>query len=134
MTTREAADRYLADHQASLGNRGWAVYNPNNRPVEELPFIYGFNNSANQRGGMLSAVLIAEDGTGLGGHCCSHEGYMESDLGVLEGTRPDRHETFRKHYPDGYRMAFVGHREVLTHTGLEAAYQRNQQKAKEAGR
>ena len=46
---------------------------------------------------------------------------MPADLGVLENTRPDRHKTFRQHYPDGYRMVFIGHPEVLTHKGLLAA-------------
>ena len=46
---------------------------------------------------------------------------MPSDLGVLDGTRPDRHETFQKHYPDGYRMEFVRYDEVDGHAGLDAA-------------
>lgn len=45
-------------------------------------------------------------------------------------TRPDRHEGFRKHYPDGYRMDFIGEDEVKTHAGLKAAYKLNQEKAK----
>ena len=64
----------------------------------------------------------------MGGHVCSDEGYMRHDLGILEGARPDRHETFREHYPNGYRMDFVPSGEVRTHPGLEAAYQRNQAK------
>jgi hypothetical protein len=54
---------------------------------------------------------------------------MEHDLGILEGTRPDRHETFQKHYPDGYRMEFIPGDVVRerTHEGLEWAYKRNQE-------
>ena len=69
---------------------------------------------------------MAEDGKCLGGHACSAEGYMPSDLGILEGSRPDRHETFREHYPDGYRMDFVGYSKVMTHPGLSEAFKRNQ--------
>jgi hypothetical protein len=58
----------------------------------------------------------------LGGHGCSSEAYMPADLGCLEGTRPDRHETFRGHYPDGYRMEFVRYGEVEAHPGLQAAF------------
>jgi hypothetical protein len=54
---------------------------------------------------------------------------MRHDLGILEGTRPDRHETFQQHYPDGYCMDFVPRDDVMTHEGLKAAYQLNQQKA-----
>src|SRR5690606_29479631 len=96
-----------------------AIHNPHGRPVEELPVIYGFNNGGIP--GWLSGVLIAADGTPLGGHLCSHEAYMPDDLGVTEGWRPDRHEEFRAHYPDGYRMVFVGYGDVREHAGLMAA-------------
>jgi hypothetical protein len=108
----------------------FAVFNPHNKPVEELPVIYGFNNGGSRD--WWSGVLLAEDGTALGGHVCSHEGFMYGDLGILEGSRPDRHETFREHYPDGYRMDFVRGEDVKTHEGLDAAYQRNQEKDKAA--
>lgn len=106
--------------------KNYAVYNPKNKPVNELPVIYGFNNGGGD--GWYSGVLLAEDGTHLGGHTCSSEGYMYGDLGIIEGFRPDRHEGFRKHYPDGYRMDFVSADDVMTHTGLSAAYQKNQEK------
>lgn len=127
MTTPVAAELYLAQHRYAHEGRRWAVYNPHDKPVEELPVIYGFNNGGSP--GWMSAVLIAQDGTCLGGHCCSDEGYMESDLGVLEGTRDDRHEAFRAHYPDGYRMEFVRGRDVKGHAGLMEAYALNQAKA-----
>lgn len=108
----------------------FAIHNPHNKPVEELPAIYGWNNGGSP--GWLHAALLAEDGTGMGSHVCSAECYMLGDLGLLEGSRPDRHEGFREHYPDGYRMVWVPTNEVQTHPGLEAAYQRNQEKAKVA--
>ncbi len=123
MTTPAAAAFYLEMHQEEMSGRKNAVYNPHNKPVDELPVIFGFNNGGSP--GWLDACLIAEDGTVLGGHCCSHEGYMPHDLGILEGTRPDRHETFREHYPDGYRMAFVPHAEVGSHKGLLNALTKN---------
>lgn len=106
-----------------------AIFNPKDKSVEELPFIYGFNNGGG--GGLYHGVLIAQDGTCLGGHGCSHEGYMLGDLGILEGSRPDRHESFREHYPDGYRMAFVGYKDVNAHEGLQAAFKLNQANKKE---
>lgn len=124
MTTREAASLYLAQHLHQWAGKGYAIYNPNNVPIEDLPVIYGFNNGGSS--GFFSAVLLADDGTCLGGHGCSAEGYMPHDLGILEGSRPDRHETFREHYPDGYRMDFVPASCVKTHLGLIAAYERNQ--------
>ena len=106
----------------------FAVYNPNEKPVEELPVIYGFNNGGG--GCFLAGALLAEDGTGLGGHGCSSEYYMLSDLGILEGSRPDRHEDFKRHYPDGYRMDFVSINDVKGHAGLDKAYKLNQEQAK----
>jgi hypothetical protein len=101
----------------------YAVYNPNNQSVSDLPIIYGFNNGG--RTGLLSAQLIAEDGTPLGGHACSSEGFMLGDLGILEGERTDRHEGFKKHYPNGYRMDFVSYDDVRSHEGLKKAFELN---------
>lgn len=120
MTTAVAAALYEAQHVFEHQGRGVAVYNPHNKPITELPVIYGFNNGGSA--GWLSAVALAQDGTCLGGHCCSAEGYMPHDLGILEGTRPDRHEgQYRPHYPDGYRMEFVGYDDIEAHAGLKAA-------------
>ncbi len=130
MTTPAAAAMYLAQHIWECEDKGWAVHNPLSKPVEELPVIYGFNNGGPS--GLLHAVLIAEDGTQLGGHGCSHEGYMPHDLGILEGSRPDRHETFRQHYPDGYRMEFVGYKDYKTHDKLKAAVELCNQRHLEA--
>ncbi len=130
MTTPAAEKLYQAQHAHEMEGKGWAVYNPENKLVDELPVIYGFNNGGSS--GWMSAVLLAEDGTGLGGHCCSAECYMEHDLGILEGTRPDRHEKFREHYPEGYRMEFIGGEAVREHPGLNAAYQLNQAKHDES--
>lgn len=119
MTTPQAARLYEAQHLMEWGGKGYAVYNPHDKPIEELPVIYGFNNGGSP--GMYCATLLAEDGTPLGGHACSSEGYMPHDLGVLKGARPDRHETFKEHYPDGYRMDFVSYDSVRSHPGLMRA-------------
>lgn len=102
-----------------------AVFNPLNKPEAELPVIYGFNNGGGA--GNYYACLMAEDGTGLGSHLCSSEGYMPGDLGCIEGSRPDRHEHFREHYPDGYRMEFVSG-DPREHAGLMAAAKRAQER------
>ena len=119
MTTEAAAALYAAQHVFAHRGRPVAVFNPQGLPVAELPVIYGFNNGG--LAGWFSAQLIAQDGTPLGGHICSAECYMPHDLGILEGTRPDRHETFQKHYPNGYRMEFVGYHEFKDHEGINAA-------------
>ena len=123
MTTPAAEAMYQAQHLAENRHRPIAVFNPHGKPVGELPVIYGFNNGGSP--GWLSAELIAEDGTAMGGHCCSHECYMPHDLGILEGTRPDRHEKFREHYPAGYRMEFVDHKDAASHAGLGAAIEKH---------
>jgi len=132
MTTPQAEKQYLEDHKKSVAGKGYSIFNPNDVPEEQLPFIYGFNNGGSS--GFMHATLIAEDGTSLGGHACSHEGYMEHDLGILDGSRPDRHDKdFKKHYPDGYRMDFVTGEDVKNkaHHGLEAAIEKHQIKHKD---
>lgn len=125
MTTPAAANLYLAQHLHKYEGKQWAVFNPHNKPLEELPVIYGFNNGGSP--GWFSAVAIAEDGSCLGGHACSHEGYMQHDLGILEGSRPDRHANdYQKHYPDGYRMEFVSSEDIEDHSGLQRAFSLNQ--------
>lgn len=71
---------------------------------EALPAIYLFSNSRNGDG---LAYSMAEDGTVLGEHFCSHWGYMRLDL----HDRPDRRAACAAHYPDGYRLV------VLTEPG-----------------
>ncbi len=129
MTTPAAERLYLAQHEHEWEGRGWAVYNPRDADVASLPVIYGFNNGGSP--GWYNALLIASDGTCFGGHVCSHEGYMPHDLGIMEGSRPDRHETFRTHFPEGYRMEMV-EGVVTQHKGLMTAYALNQEKGLEA--
>ena len=126
MTTKAAEKFYEEQHAEMWNGRKIAVYNPHNKPVDELPIIYGFNNGGEP--GWMHGDLMAEDGTSLGSHICTSVGYMPHDLGVLEGSRPDRHEDFKKHYPDGYRMQFV--ESPKDNPGLMLAYERNQALAK----
>ena len=123
MTTPAAERLYQAQHLLECEGKGWAVYNPEEKPVGDLPVIYGFNNGGSP--GWYNAMLISEEGLGLGGHICSHECYMPHDLGILEGSRPDRHETFREQYPNGYRMEFVPNTKVPSHQKLNEAFRLN---------
>lgn len=92
------------------------------------PKIYVFSNVVG--GGDGPAYAMAEDGTVLGVHWCSHESFAWGDLGVTEGSRPDRHANdYAPHYPDGYEMEFVPASQVRAHEGLQAAFKLNQQQA-----
>lgn len=119
MTTQAAANLYLAQHQFEFDGRKYAIFNPHGKDESELPVIFGFNNGGSRE--WYQAMLLAEDGTQLGGHICSHEGYMRHDLGIYEGSREDRHEQFRAHYPDGYKMTFVPADEINTHEAFNKA-------------
>lgn len=119
MTTQEAAARYLAEHNRENSGRRVAVHNPHDKPLDQLPRIYGMVNGGYT--GWLDCIAIAADGHILGGHVCSEEGYLPCDLGVLEGTRADRHGEYQKHYPDGYVMEHVPYINIKTHEGLQKA-------------
>jgi hypothetical protein len=67
---------------------------------EALPAIYLFSNARNGDG---IAYAMAQDGTVLGSHWCSHWGYMRHDL----HDRPDRKEACEAHYPGGYRLVVL---------------------------
>jgi hypothetical protein len=126
MTTEAAAALYLAQHNFVLQGRECGVYNPKHKQLDELPIIYG--SSFCSEGGDRAYYALAEDGTCLGSHWCSAEGYAPADLGCLDGTRPDRHEDYKKHYPDGYRMEFVRSSDFHHHIGAQKALAANQAK------
>lgn len=89
---------------------------------ETMPAIYLFSNSHNGDG---PAFAIAEDGTVLGSHWCSHWGYMRHDL----HDRADRLAACVSHYPDGYRLV------VLTTPGSlppQEVIERNREQGKAA--
>ena len=92
--------------------------------------IYCFSNVVG--GGDGIAYAMAEDGTVLGSHWCSHESYVPNDLGVIEGSRPDRHEDYKKHYPNGYEMEFVRSTDIKNHKGLQKAFALNTIQGKNA--
>lgn len=98
--------------------------------MSEKPKIYVFSNV--RGGGDGIALAMAADGKVLGSHWCSHEGFASEDLGVTPGCRPDRHEAYAKHYPDGYEMEFVRSADVASHPGIKEAYRLNQEMAKAA--
>ncbi len=96
-------------------------------PTPGMPKIYVFSNEVGGGDGICYAM--AEDGTVLGSHWCSHEGFASGDLGVTPDTRSDRHETYAKHYSDGYDMEFVPAAQVKDHPGLSEAFRLNQEQA-----
>ena len=85
--------------------------------------IYCFSNVVG--GGDGIAYAMGDDGQVLGSHWCSCEFYVPGDLGVKEGSRPDRHETYSKHFPNGYEMEFVRSSDIETHEGLKEAFRLN---------
>lgn len=129
MTTEAAAREYLMQHLIEWGGKEYASFNPQARPLEELPVICAFSSVVGGGDGICYA--IAEDGHVLGSHWCSHEGYAPHDLGVLKGAQPDRHEEYQKHYPDGYRMDFIPAKDAKEHAGLTAVFALNQKLPKE---
>lgn len=103
------------------------AFNPHNKPVEDLPTIWCFNNGGSP--GFFDAVALAENGDVLGGHLCSHEGFIPGDLGAHVGHRLDRHENqYSKCYPDGYKMHFIPSSELENHQGINDACKKHQEK------
>lgn len=81
--------------------------------------IFCFNNGGS--GGMYQAVAIAEDGTCVAQHCCSHEGWMKHDLGM---TSDWKHENYNAHYGAGnWELEWVD--DPKAHAGLTEAIRLN---------
>lgn len=88
--------------------------------------IFCFNNGGSEN--FLSAVAIAEDGTCVAQHCCSHEGYMRHDLGL---TSDWKHDNYNAHYGAGnWELEWVD--SPKSHPGLTEAIRFNQLQAEEA--
>lgn len=92
------------------------------------PKIYAFNNGGSRD--WWYALAIAEDGTVLASHVCSHEGFMPHDLGV---TSTWKHDLYNAHYPDGWEIEFVSYDDVATHEGLQKAFSLNTKQTAEDG-
>lgn len=92
---------------------------------ESLPAVYLFSNSHSGDG---IAYSMAEDGTVLGSHLCSHWGYMLHDL----HDRKDRREATEAHYPDGYRIVICGPGEVPPPEVLERNREQGRRKRGES--
>ena len=79
-------------------------------------------------GGEGPCYAMAEDGTVLGEHWCSHENFAPGDLGVTPDRRPDRHVTYREHYPNGYEMEFIPAANLAAHEAFQAAFKKNHER------
>jgi hypothetical protein len=84
------------------------------------PKIFVFCNSCSPQWHHFAA--IAEDGTALAGHICSHHGYAAHDMGVDE--KGWKRDIYAKHYPDGFEVEYVEvtcAADIDAHAGLKAA-------------
>lgn len=90
--------------------------------MADLPRIYVLCNSCAPE--WHSAMALAEDGTYLAGHICSHHGYIPHDMGIEEGGW--KRDLYAKHYPQGFVVEWV--EKPREHAGLMAAYAKNQEK------
>ena len=77
------------------------------------------------RDGDVIGYALAEDGTVLASHLSSNEGFSKHDMG-LTGTW--KHDTYAKHYPDGYELEWVDDPE--NHEGWIDAIKINKAKSK----
>lgn len=96
-----------------------AVYNPHGMQLELLPVIYGFNNGLSGR--LLEAVVMAQDGTKFITYPMRYEANMPVTLGILNGSSPELHEKFKRHYPEGYQMEFVPSEDIDSNKALQRA-------------
>lgn len=95
--------------------------------------IYVFCNT--NGGDWLHGYAIGEDGRCVASHTSSTVGYVKTDMGVTEpptAIGAQKRELYADAYPSGYEIVWIPVEEVKTHPGLEAAYQKNQERARAA--
>lgn len=90
--------------------------------MSDKPKIYCWVNSG--RGTEWQVVMaMAEDGHALASHCSSSEYFAKHDIGL---TSDWKHDTYAKHYPDGYELVWVDDARPGECPGLDEAYAKNQ--------
>ncbi|HEA19388.1 hypothetical protein LCGC14_1865800 [marine sediment metagenome] len=83
--------------------------------------IFCFNNGGSDA--WYTAMAMAEDGTCIATHVCSHESFMKHDLGI---TSDWKYNLYNKHYGEGnWELEWVCNPKM--HKGLKLAYKRNQE-------
>lgn len=88
--------------------------------------ILAFNNGGSR--GFQSCVAIGEDWRIVGNHCCSHEGFMKGDIGVVGNWH---HEEYDSAYGRGnWTIEWVETSDLKTHAGLIAAIAENKKNGK----
>lgn len=101
-----------------------------NAQTETRPRIYCWINAGKGTDCVVS-MAMAEDGTLLTSHVSSSDGFAKGDCGYLDTPMGQRkRKLFDAHYPDGWEVEWVD--DARNHPGLDAAYERNQQMAREA--
>lgn len=68
---------------------------------------------------------LAEDGTGLASHLSSSIDFSKHDMGL---TSDWKHDTYAKHYPNGYELEWVD--DPATHEGWQKALALNKAASK----
>jgi len=62
------------------GEKGYVAFNPDEKPIEELLFIYGYNTGEILDERYMLGKLMAEDGTALSAHYSPTETFQRQDL------------------------------------------------------
>lgn len=93
--------------------------------ASEATTIYVWCNSCSHE--WHSIMAMGEDGRYLAGHVCSDHLFIPHDMGFVGDWK---HENYNEAYPEGWTLELV--EDPKTHAGLDAAYNLNQERAKEA--
>lgn len=91
--------------------------------MNDKPKAFVFCNSCSPD--WHSFVALAEDGTVLAGHICSHHGFAAHDMGV--GEDGWKRDLYAAHYPDGFEVEYAEvtcKADAENHAGLKAALAR----------
>ena len=85
--------------------------------------IYCFVNSGAESD-WQNVLAMCEDGNVLASHISSSEHYARNDIGI---TSDRKHDLYKKHCLDGYKLVWVDWKDVNNHEGIASAYIKNQE-------
>lgn len=88
--------------------------------------IFCFINSV-KRTDYNHVIALCEDGHCLAEHLSSNGWFARHDIGI---NSDNQHELYQEHCPNGYELIWVY--EVEGHSGIDAAYAKNQELAAKA--
>lgn len=96
-------------------HRNPIIHNPNNKKIQQLPVILGFNSADKRFKTMVIGKVISEDNVIISTHVSTNESYLLQDLDLVKHNFGNKYNLgkYINIYPDGFRIEFISYPDVF---------------------